>query len=785
MNVLAAITFAGSRWLIPVLLGGLILFAALAWSYRSIPGPIRWVCVLLKALGVAALALCLLEPMWTDQRARPGANIYAVIADNSQGLTIHDPGVVQSRGEILKEWLDPGKSTWQGHLESAFEVRRYLFDSRLQNARTFGELNFEGKSSAIAGALRTVVDRFKGRPLAGILLFTDGNATDIHGAMPTIPGLPPVFPVVVGSQKSSPDLALQQVTAAQSAFEDAPVALQAEIQTTGFQGLPLTARVVDQDGKVVVEQKLTGRADGEVLPLRAHLKPERPGVSFYRVEVAPVAGGNPPIAEATVANNSRILAVDRGRGPYRILYVSGRPNWEFKFLNRAVGEDPQLQMVGLIRVAKREPKFDFRGRGGETSNPLFRGFDDQSRETTERYDQPVLTRVNTRDEHELQGGFPKTAEELFTYHALILDDLEAEFFSPDQMAMLGKFVSERGGSLLMLGGMECFQQGKYQRTAVGDMLPVYLDRDAEAKPAGGWKFQLSREGWLQPWVRLRDNEADENTRLAGMPSFQVVNSVHNVKPGASVVATVTDDAGQSQPALVVQRFGRGRTAALLVGDIWRWGMKDAAAHADMDKSWRQLVRSLVADVPNRVELVTEPVPEDPNGAVKLQIRVRDQKFLPQDNVSVALTIRTLMTTNTPGGTNLLHLTAEPVGSEAGVYEATYVPRTAAGYHAQAFVTNSAGAEVGRAEAGWSTDLAAEEFRSLIPNLSLLEELARKSGGEMVSDRDLGKFVDGLPARAAPVMESWSRPLWDSPVLFAFALAMLLAEWGLRRGKGWA
>jgi hypothetical protein len=113
--------------------------------------------------------------------------------------------------------------------------------------------------------------------------------------------------------------------------------------------------------------------------LRFQLKPEGSGLVFYRVEAAlkADASGNAP-AEATLANNTRVVVVDRGQGPFRVLYVAGRPNWEFKFLNRAVEEDTQVQLVGLIRVAKREPKFDFRGRSGESSNPLFRGFGAQS-----------------------------------------------------------------------------------------------------------------------------------------------------------------------------------------------------------------------------------------------------------------------------------------------------------------------------------------------------------------------------------------------------------------------
>src|SRR5256885_17111192 len=51
---------------------------------------------------------------------------------------------------------------------------------------------------------------------------------------------------------------------------------------------------------------------------------------------------------------------------------------------------------------------------------------------------------------------------------------------------------------------------------------------------------------------------------------------------------------------------RSRTAALTIGDVWRWGMHDKSSHDDMDKSWRQLMRWLVTDVPNPVDLTVEP-----------------------------------------------------------------------------------------------------------------------------------------------------------------------------------
>src|SRR5207248_3134991 len=154
----------------------------------------------------------------------------------------------------------------------------------------------------------------------------------------------------------------------------------------------------------------------------------------------------------------------------------------------------------------------------ESSNPLFRGFGNQAKDEVEQYDQPVFLRLNTEDAKELSGGFPKTPEELFRYRALILHDVEAECFTAAQMSLIQRFVSDRGGTLLMLGGAEGFVEGRFQHTAVGDMLPIYLDRPAAKTPSGSQlSLNLTREGWLEPWVRLRPTENEERQRLGELP----------------------------------------------------------------------------------------------------------------------------------------------------------------------------------------------------------------------------------------------------------------------------
>ncbi|HQG47677.1 MAG TPA: glutamine amidotransferase, partial [Sedimentisphaerales bacterium] len=551
MMPLATIAIPFNDWIWPAGLGLLAALLLLAWSYRRSPaaGPVPRIAFALKLLGIAALAFCLIEPIWSGRQAVSGANIVVVAADNSSGMGIRDERDSPTRGEILRQTLETGQDGWLSSLGGAFQVRQYLFDSRLRRTPDFSDLTFDGTATSLGAALRTLAERYKERPLAGVLLFTDGCATDIDQQLPDLMGLGPVYPVVIGKDRPHRDLALANVTVSQTSFEDAPVTIQVDAEAVGFAGGTVAIELLDGAGRVVEQQQWIPHRNEDRQFFRFRLRPDRSGVLFYRLRITDrtqvEASDNPDRAsEATLANNSRTIVVDRGKGPYRILYVSGRPNWDFKFLKRALEEDEQVQLVALIRVAKREPKYDWRGRAGETSNPFYRGFDVQDKEQVEQYDQPVLVRLNTLDRNELRDGFPKTAEELFEYHAVILDDIEATFFSRDQMDLIRRYVTQRGGGFLMLGGKESFQKGDYQRTPIASIVPVYLDPVPAAKNSLGARLSLTREGWLEPWARLRDNEKDEQQRLAEMPEFQVVNRARAVKPGARVVATV--DAKDSQ-----------------------------------------------------------------------------------------------------------------------------------------------------------------------------------------------------------------------------------------------
>lgn len=822
-----SLMFGAYDWLwIAVVLATTVSLLAL-WSYlgRRRMTASGFAAMLLKCVAVAALAFCLLEPQVRIERPRRGANILAVIVDSSRSMQIRPSGSTHSRAEALRPWLKT-ESEWQTRVAQDFEVRRYRFDQHLQSVTELEELDFTGQRSALASSLDTLQSRFAQRSVAGALLFTDGLATDDVARVLQKGVFPfPLYPVIESAARSLRDISLSQTSVSVSPFELAPARVEASLAVQGLSGRDVVVSLLDADGNSLEQQRITVDVDPFESKVRFQFQPSEPGLQFVELraqlasELAAVAkatstdvvhsnsrlatsnpmrsvGPHSPSAatqprsmdlnrteivsrvEVSTANNRCVLAVDRGGGPYRILYVSGRPNWEYKFIRRALEEDIELQFHALIRIAKKEAKFSFGDRVVESANPLKAGFSDDE-ETVEQYDEPVLLRIGEGAAEALQAGFPSGAEDLFAYHAIILDDVEARFFTQQQMLLMRQFVAERGGGLLMLGGQESFLGGGYRDTPIGEVLPVYLrgEESAEDKTQAV-RYRLTRGGALEPWLRLRTVQADEAKRFEEMPEFLTWNVVSGTKPGSELLAELSRGSGGSQPALVSQRFGRGRTLALLVGDFWRWSMRRASLDTDdLSQNWRQIARWLTSDVPRRVQIEIVP-PTDPQQPHRLNIVLRDAGFQPLDNANVRLTV------TEPDG-RVVEVQAQPDSVRRGHYVADYWSALDGGYRCEIESTGPDGQSLEVLQSGWTAQPSVAEFARVEPDTALLERLAQASGGEVVELNNLDSFVTSLPTRRVPQTEVRIEPLWHQPWLIALAIGCLCLEWGLRRWKGLA
>ncbi len=298
-------------------------------------------------------------------------------------MTLRSAKDQASRGELVQQWL-AANSPWRARLSQDFDVRKYQVSSRLQPWPDGQELTFDGDASSLISGLQTLSERLKDRPVAGVLLFTDGNATDTPLSSFDASKLGfPVYPVIMDEAESPADLRIADVTATQTDFETAPLTITAQLTSQSLAGTAVTLRLKDESsGKAIDEQSLKLPDDDKPVTVTFKFRPEPSGVGFYQLTAfqdkdrTQVDAGLEP-SEINFVNNHWWLNVDRGHGPHRILYVSGRPNWDFKFIRRALHNDPETRIIGLLRMANKEAKFSFRDREVTSTNPLFAGLGEE------------------------------------------------------------------------------------------------------------------------------------------------------------------------------------------------------------------------------------------------------------------------------------------------------------------------------------------------------------------------------------------------------------------------
>ena len=159
---------------------------------------------------------------------------------------------------------------------------------------------------------------------------------------------------------------------------------------------------------------------------------------------------------------------------------------------------------------------------------------------------------------------------------MILGDVDASFFTDDELRLLEELIRDRGASLLMLCG-PMYSPGSYTGTPVQAMLPVRFDTEA------GWEKiaesvypVLTREG-RSSLVMTLENEVELNDRIwSRMAPMDQLPPLLSAKPGATVLAV---------PGLPV-----GRLAALRDGQVHVDRFGPAVAPALQDRRQIPLAR---------------------------------------------------------------------------------------------------------------------------------------------------------------------------------------------------
>ncbi len=760
------------------LLLGLALLLVLFYPRRlsALSAPRRRALTALK-LGAILLALTLLlRPALRGYRFDPSENYVLLLFDNSASMAIAPEGG-QSRGERMRRAYQEHLASFEEPLSARFQLAPYGFGEGVQRIRQVGELEFASPESAIQNAVKTALGDFQGIPVNAVIVFSDGIEQPGDGKI-QIDRQIPVFTVAVGAQSAFRDLEIGTVSHIQAQGEGSPIRIDASFHATGFAGHKAVVEVLDRD-TVLASQTAAIESDDASQQVRLELTPKSIGWLTYQVRVrrAEPVGPRDEVAQ----NDSTLILVDNREKRYDLLYFCGRPNWENKFVQQAVRQDPGLKLTSVLRISAAETKFVYRGKESSLANPLFEGFD-QDELDQPRYDESVFLRFG--HDRSLAGkGFPETDLELYKSQILIIGEVEANFFSQEQFELMRSFVVKRGGVLLLLGGPHSFSEGGYQNTVLTGMLPVMLERKAEKQgPTSAAPFAVAPtlEG-LQSGVWALDPNTQRSERLwEELPALEGLNRFALVRPQATTLAKSKSELGAADdlPLFALQRYGEGRTAVFATSSTWQWHMGTDAKDERHRRFWRQLLRGLARDVQSPLVLRDKQDSYVIDRETQLDILIRDRHFDERSGLETRLVLTDpLGEVVTPGVEESLR--------EAGIYQVRFTPRREGLWQLALTTFDGQGQELGRLEEALLVTADHREYRHARPNPAFLAKLASTTGGASFDLEDLDEIPDQIPYTRHDQAEQVTVAIWHWPPLFVILAALLCADWYWRRRWGQA
>ena len=721
----------------PVAAAIVIAAVAIAFiSYRVLRSRVQWreriTLALLRLAALGIVLFCIFRPVLVVKAAVAQQNVVGILIDDSRSMQLADEH--GSRADLIRKTFANPDSSVMKALSDRFLIRTFRFSSSTARLTTAADLTFNGTQTRLANAIESARQELAGLPVSGLVLVTDGadttDATVTDARLASKAEALPVFTICVGQETLTKDIQVGRVSTPRTALKGTSLLVDAVVTQTGYAGQTVTLDVED-GGRIVGSQPVKLPADGDPISVRVRFTATEAGPRVFRLKVTPQPG------EVVTQNNQRDVQIDVRDRKERILYYEGEPRFELKFARQAIKDDPNLELVTLVRTAE---------------NKHFR-FDIKSPE-------------------ELIAGFPKTREELFEYRGIVLGSVEASAFTADQLRMIAEFVDVRGGGLLVLGGARAFAEGGYAGTPIAEALPVTLQ-----KANAGFthlKVHPTRAGEAHAVTQLGDTEQASADRWKTMPTLTAVNTIEAIKPGATVLLAGQDDRKRERVVLAYQRYGRGKSIAFPVQDSWLWQMDATISVEDQthENFWRQLLRWLVDGVPDVVE--TRPLTDrvEAGQPVTLTADVVDPRWVELNDANVVAKVKS------PSG----HESAIPLqwtGERNGQYRATLTTSETGWYEAKVEATRD-GKSVGTGVTHVRTAPDDAEYFDAAMHAPLLRRIAQETGGRFYQADSIASLAEDLKYSGRGVTAVEERELWHMPILLLSLVTVLCAEWGLRR-----
>eukprot|EP00903_Cladosiphon_okamuranus_P004392 g4390.t1 len=578
---------------------------------------------MIMCLMIAAVLVLLWQPSLLVERLKPNQNAIALMLDTSESMAYEDDG--ELRIDLARDLLD---SDPVSELSDNYQTDKYVFSDKALQVDDYDQLPDPGSVTRIGDSLLEVLERAKATSLAAVVLVSDGSESGDALSQEQLAEIAsfgvPVHVLGVGREQIIEDIELERLVVPDRVLPNTLVTAEASIRHDAGGA----ARLKVYDGEeFLASRDVELDADAGSTAVRIEFDLGEAGFKELSFQLDPIEN------ELNLENNRRTHMVEVADQTYSVLYVEGEPRWEYKYIRRALTDDPTTELMTLLWVSDNK-----------------------------------FYRQGINDPSQLETGFPEEKETLFAFDAIVIGSIEAPRLSAEQQQLIYEFVSERGGSLLMLGGRNGLGDGGWGNTAVGELLPVRLKDLGESYVKERASVSLTPHGAGAAFLTFDENPDTNAERWVQLPALDNYQALGTLRPAASTLLGLkTTLGGREQPLLVTQRYGRGQSFVLATGGTWRWQMNLPSEDDSHETFWRQMMRALVVNSPEKMNFSVEAQGSE----LKLTAEVYDDNFQPLEDVRVLA----VMNSDGPADMGLaagVELSASP--EVAGRYE-TRLPAT--------------------------------------------------------------------------------------------------------------
>jgi uncharacterized membrane protein len=586
--------------------------------------------------------------------------------------------------------------------------------------------------TSIASSLEEVANS-GGIPPAGIVLLSDGiDSATSQRSEAVLRDLGareiPVYAVPLGLPDPD-DVSINNIVMQEVAFSGDRVPVRVHLQSEGYEQRTARLSVLLNDRRVSSRVvRFDGGLQFEEVDFRVDIYEK--GAAQIDVVIEPFDD------EVSITNNRITRSIRVVNEKVNVLYIEGNARWEFRYLRAILKRDPRINATFIAsnvgpEVARNSP------------------------EHIER--------------------FPSKREEAFMYDLVILGDVDAAFFSDEELGLLEELIRDRGASLLMLCG-PMHSPGSYKGTPVQTMIPVRFDPDEKWAEVSESVYPVLTPEGRSSLVMTLENEDDLNDRIwSRMAPMDQLPPLLSAKPGATVLAVLSDstERDQSYPLVAWQRYGTGKCMSIASDRLWRLRYKTGDKYHW--RVWSQCIQfmtlSRLMGEHKRIRLEADRSSYFVGSQGRLYAHVLDDDFEPVVQSGFDVVVSGL-----DGAAASQQIKLQPDRSQPGLYEGYFTPPRPGRYRMEA---NENDRKVSSITEFQVSDIR-QELTETDMRLENLKRIADLTGGATLGVRELPKLALLVNGESLTTTVRSERPLWDHWLVILLLVGLLGAEWILRR-----